>query len=270
MRISFRHVDEEYFGVEEYIRPVANQAVVHNQFICIICEILNVFNKYTEHIVADVKKAMKCFEYRLDKEDKIALSAYRELTEKVEQFYWNVVDDEFGEKLREFNEEQYRRKGMRYPDNRLGQYRGLLFEELVSAAVKTRFVGRLYCTGCQVYINGCRVLARYGEGSASHKETIDIAGWDAEANYGEFYECKINPERFRNENYRYFMELKSTLDSNGIQDYKIGLVSADATENLRAQKRYLEAQDQNCRAEFMLIGREDIFSVQSYCIPEIT
>lgn len=269
MIITFRHVDEEYYGVEEIVRPVAELTVIRPQFICIVCGILNIFHTYSARLVSDVKKALKLNEYRLDKNDKAMLHMYCNLTNLIEDFYWNVVDDEFGRKIKAFNEKQYWQKGMRYPDKRLGQYRGLLFEEIVVAAVEKRYTEKRFCTGCQIYINSRRVIALYGEGSASHKETIDIAGWDDNAKNGEFYECKINPERFRNENYRFFMELKKALDVNGIQNYQIGLVSADTMEHLKAQKRYLEEQDESCKAEFMLIGREDIYNMQSSRMPEL-
>lgn len=239
MIITFRHVDEEYYGVEEIVRPVAELMVIRPQFICIVCEILNIFHTYSARLVSDVKKALKLNEYRLDKNDKAMLHMYCNLTNLIEDFYWNVVDDEFGRKIKAFNEKQYWQKGMRYPDKRLGQYRGLLFEEIVVAAVEKGILRK------------------------------DFARWDDNAKYGEFYECKINPERFRNENYRFFMELKKALDVNGIQNYQVGLVSADTMEHLKAQKRYLEEQDESCKAEFMLIGREDIYNMQSSRMPEL-
>lgn len=270
MRITFKHVDEEYYGVEEIVTPVAELAVSRSQFVSIVCEILNIFHTYTEHIVSDVKKALKLYEYKLDKNDEATLHLYDRLSCLIEGFYWNVVDDEFGKKIRAFNERQYWKNEMRYPDRRLGRYRGLLFEEIVSAAVKNRYVGKKFCAGCLIYINNRHVLARYGVGSASHKETIDIAGWDDEARRGEFYECKVNPDRFETGNYILLMELKAALDAGGAQIYQIGLVSADTGEHLKAQKKYLEEQDERCRGEFMLIGREDIYDMQGYYMAEVT
>lgn len=65
------------------------------------------------------------------------------------------------------------------------------------------------------------------------------------------------------------MELIQVLNTNGIEHYKIGLVSADTAEHPKAQKRYLEANDKECKADFESIEREDIYNLQNYCIPEI-
>lgn len=269
MKITFRRVDEEYYGVEEFIKPIVDVTISYDLFICIVCEILNLCDSYNEHIVKDVKDSLKLFEYRLDENNQKMFSDYSRLSSLIEKFYWNIVGDDFGGKIKAFNEKQYWHDGLRYADGRLGRYRGLLLEELVIAVVKDRFSDKLFCTGCQIYINRGRIIAHYGEGNALHKETIDIAGWADSSKYGEFYECKVNPKRFENENYKYFMELINILNGNGIKNYKIGLVSADAGEHLKAQKKYLEEKDDECKAEFELIGREDIYNMHNYAIPEI-
>lgn len=50
--------------------------------------------------------------------------------------------------------------------------------------------------------------------------------------------------------------------------YILALVSADATRNLKAQKEYLEEEGIDCRIDFELIGRESIFGISRYAIPE--
>lgn len=269
MKITFRHVDEEYYGVQELIKPIVDIAIPYDIFICIVCEILNSFDSYSEHIVNDVKKALKLYKYRLNSEDEKMVADYTVFSELLEKFYWNIVDDEFGMKIKKFNDMQYYHGGLRYSDGRLGRYRGLLFEELVIAIVKDRFIDKSFSTGCQIYVNNTRVIARYGEGNAQHKETMDIAGWVETVKYGEFYECKISPKRFGKENYMYFMELKKVLDENNVNTYVIAFVSADARVNLEMQKRYLETNNQECKMDFQLLGREDIYTIKDFCIPEI-
>ena len=269
MRITFTHVDEEYYGVQQLIEPVVSIAIAYDVFICIMCEILNLFDSYSEHIVNDVKKALGLYKYRLNSEDEKMLADYNTFATLVENFYWNVVDDDFGLEIKKFNDIQYYRENLRYPDKRLGRYRGLLFEELVIAIVKDRFNDDSFSTGCQIYVNNTRVIARYGEGNSYHKETIDIAGWVELVKYGEFYECKISPKRFGEENYRYFVELKKVLDDNKVNNYRIGFVSADARTNLEIQKQYLEDNNQKCNIDFELLGREDIYTMKSFSVPEI-
>ncbi len=274
MNITFTPVDDIYYGVEEYVRPVANIAIKYDAFLQITCVILNTFNTYSEHIVQDVQKALKLYEeYRIRDMEETARNDYVLFSQKVYNFYWTVVDEEFGRQIRDNRQELYYKKKLRYPDNRLHRYRGILFEEIVSAAVRDRFHGSLFCTGCRIHIDHVQVLARYGEGGASHKETIDVAGWNNLAKYGEFYECKVNPKRFGIENYKFFIELKSRLDQNGIPEYVIALASADAKEHLKAQKEYIEScmenEEKGCVIAFTLIGREDLFELLNYTIPDI-
>lgn len=269
MNITFDHVDDKYFGIEEYVSPVVNTAIKYDIFIRILCLILNTFDTYSEHVVNDVSKALKLNEYQIKDMSESARDDYAEFSKNVHNFYWTVVDDEFGTKIKQFNEDLYYRRNLRYADKRLQRYRGILFEEIVCATVKDRFKDSTFCTGCRIYINGVRILARYGEGNSFHKETIDIAGWNSDVSYGEFYECKINPKRFEIQNYKYFIEIKKELDKNTSTQYVLALVSADAQENLKAQKEYIEKLDSNSIISFKLIGREEIFSLLNYRIPEI-
>ena len=270
MRITFSHVDDEYYGVKEYIEPIVNVAIKYDAFVQLLSEILNTFDKYTEHIVNDIDKILslyqKCYGEDMPETQSSDYIIFRKC---VYNFFWNIVDDEFGERAKAYNEDLYYKSRLRYADNRLGRYRGLLFEEIVCATVKDRFSESYFCTGCRIYINGARVIARYGEGDSNHKETIDIAGWDDKAYYGEFYECKISPERFGIPNYKYFIEIKKVLDANGVSKYVLALVSADAKENIKAQKEFIEDSDKECNIEFDLIGRENIHSILNYQIPEI-
>lgn len=268
MKINFNHVDKEYYGIEEYVKPVVDTSIVDERFVQILCTILNTYNKYSEHIVNDVDKALKLFRnFYAEDLTETELMAYESFHKATYDFYWSIVDDEFGNKIKQFNEDLYKEEHLRFADNRLARYRGLLFEKLVYEEVKPRFANSLFDEGCRIYINGVRVIARYGRGNASHKETIDIAGWDESVSYGEFYECKINPIRFEVQNYKYFMELKQELDKNKIHHYIIALVCADARANLCVQKKSIEEENPGCNIEFEIIGREDIYKIKNYLIP---
>lgn len=270
MKITFSRVDDEYYGIKEYIEPVVNITIKYDNFVRILSEILNTFDRYTEHIINDVKKILnlykQCYENDMSTCQK---NDYIIFCESIYNFYWNILDDDFAEKTRVYNENLYFKSGLRYSDNRLSRYRGLLFEELVCATVRNRFIGSIFSSGCRIYVNGVRIIARYGMGNSNHKETVDIAGWNEEAYYGEFYECKINPKRFEIPNYKYFIEIKKVLDANNVKKYILAIVSADAKEHIKAQKEYIESSSAECNIEFELIGREDIHSILNYRIPEI-
>lgn len=269
MKIRFQPRDESFYGIRELIEPVVKLASTNEKYVGILCEILFCFDSYSEHIVNDVEKMMNVFVFRIDKNNPKEIADYLTLKKLVVDFYWQIVNDDFEKKLKMYDQDLYKKHGFRYADNRLQRYRGLLLEQILIMLVKERFQMGEFVTGCRVYINRRRVMVRYGEGNSYHKETIDVAGWIEKVNYGEFYECKINPMRFANENYKYFMELISQLRENKVVNYIVGFVSADATEKLKAQKKLLEEDDETCKEEFALIGREDLYRVKFYNVPEI-
>lgn len=271
MRLKLRRTDKDYYGVSEYILPVVRAAAKHDRFIQIMCEILNTFDTFREDIVERVKKTLEYETYKISGEGETIKADYKLFADSLTDFYWHVVDSEFAREVRKFDQDLYEQNGLRYPDRMLGRYRGLLFESLIDVLVRERFqgTGQLYETGCEILINGCRILARYGDGNSQHKRTLDIVGWDEGKQYGEFYECKVNPKRFEDPNYRFFAELKNVLSTDGRIRYILALVSADATRNLKAQKEYLEEEGVDCRIDFKLIGREDIYGISLYAVPEI-
>lgn len=245
MKLSLKRTDKDYYGVSEYVLPVVRAAAKYDQFIQIMCEILNTFDTFSEDIVNRVKKALELEKYKIRDDDEAVKIAYKLFADRLTDFYWHVVDSEFAKEARRFDQNLYEESGLRYDDYRLGK------------------------TGCEMRVNGSLILARYGDGNSQHKRTLDIVGWDEEMHYGEFYECKVNPKRFENPNYLFFMEIKKALDADSRTRYILALVSADATRNLRAQKEWLEEEDPTCNIDFELIGREDIFGISQYAIPEI-
>ena len=268
MYISFQHVDDDYYGKTEYIKPIVEIASKNAVYVSITCEILNTYSEYSESITNKVKQAMKFAEYKV-KSSECDIEQYRDLCNKMEHFYYTIVDDDFGKVLKQKNETLYWDKGLRYPDRRIARYRGLLFEELVTELVRKRFADEEINTGCRIYINHSRIIAKYGEGNASHKETIDIAAWKKLEKYGEFYECKINPTRFLEENYRYLVKIIETLKQNKVQTYIVAFVSADSSEHVNAQRKYLEMNDKNQNTELLAIGRENLFEIACYEIPNM-
>jgi hypothetical protein len=240
MRITFETVDDEFYGVKEYIMPVIEQCIKNEVFVKILCEILFTFDTFKGSISNDVKKALELEgKVNMYNMDDITKANYKLFSDSLYNFYWNVVDDEFGEEIRKRNEKHYYDKRLRYPDSRLGRYRGLLFEEVVCAMVKGRYEKELFGKGCIIRVNGVKIFARYGE----------------------FYECKIKPIRFEAENYKLFMQIKNVLDKDEHNRYILALVSPDTREHLMARKRFIENTNPECNIEFEVLGREDLFKL---------
>lgn len=272
MKINFKPKDDNFYGTKELITPIVEAAVVNDKFIGILCEILTLFSTYTEDISNKVQKTMKALEFRIDTKNPVEVSEYAKLKEAVYEFYWQIIGDDFAKELEKSNQVLYRKYGFRFADKRLHRYRGLLLEHILIALVKERFNGAMFQTGCQIYINGRRIIALYGQGNSYHKETMDVCGWIESVKYGEFYECKINPDRFKEENYRYFLELIKCLQENKISNYIVGFVSAESTECIRARIEILEKLEKipvDCKVLFQIVGRDDLYRTRFYKIPEI-
>ena len=176
MKIKFKHVDDDFPKIEEWIMPIVNISTRYEIFVRIVCELLNVYGEFHESLYNTVEKALKKFRYILDSEDDNLQFSYSELSGYILNFYYNVISDEFARDLFRYDQDKYNKYHFEYAQNRIARYRGLLFEELVAALVKKRFENHMFERGCRVYINGERVMAHYGKGNASHKETFDIVG----------------------------------------------------------------------------------------------
>lgn len=230
MKIRFMRTDNDIFGEDEIIHPIIQISRNNDVYISILTELLFKFNTYTEKICFNVEKTLKLFQYRVEEDD---IEEYAKFSKLVYNFYYTVVDDDFGREIEKNNVDFYIQNKLRFADKRLHLYRGRLFEVLISSLVKPRFVNEYFETGCKIFINNSHVFVRYGEGMASHKETFDIAGWIENSEYGEFYECKINPERFTEANYRLLEELEKRLLECNISNCIIAFVSADSTNKIR-------------------------------------
>lgn len=241
MKIRFMRTDNDIFGEDEIIHPIIQISRNNDVYISILTELLFKFNTYTEKICFNVEKTLKLFQYRVEEDD---IEEYAKFSKLVYNFYYTVVDDDFGREIEKNNVDFYIQNKLRFADKRLHLYRGRLFEVLISSLVKPRFVNEYFETGCKIFINNSHVFVRYGEGMASHKETFDIAGWIENSEYGEFYECNI---------------------SNCI----IAFVSADSTNKILQIKRDIEEKNKNISSEFRIIGRDSISEIPRYEIPEI-
>lgn len=267
MKVKLFTVDESYYGVDNIITPVVKLASEYESFTIILCEILNFNCSYNAHICNDVKTALKYAEYRIDKKNSTEYSKYQLFSELVYDFYWKIAEDDvFEDEMRKYNSTQFQKKEFYYPDKRMSVYRGLMLEELLYQLVEKRFEGEMLRKGCRVVINGLMVQIGYNYGNINHKQTVDIAGWVENTKYGEFYECKVSPYNFKQPNYIYLKELKDNL--NGANSTMVAFVSADATRNLLSKKSEIEFNTK-MSSDFEVFGRDKIFSLKGFCVPEI-
>mgnify|MGYP000065514740 FL=1 len=93
MKITFKRKDNDYPGYKEYIKPVVDQAFFSDTFIEILCEILTVFNVYSNDICYKILKALKLGEFKVNEKEK---DAYKSFSNSLYSFYYNVVSDDFG------------------------------------------------------------------------------------------------------------------------------------------------------------------------------
>lgn len=265
MKITFKRKDNDYPGYKEYIKPVVDQAFFSDTFIEILCEILNVFNEYSNDICYKILKALKLGEFKVNEKEK---DAYKSFSNSLYSFYYNVVSDDFGKFIFSKNQDLYNKNSLKFEDRRLQRYRGLLFEALVTKIVSIRFEEGEFETGCKVYINSNMILIHYGEGNAKHKETFDFAGWKEKEKYGEFHEFKINPSRFTKENYQLFAELIRQLNINNVSNYLVSVACADFTTNMKeCIKSIEETMEDTEKIKFEVYGRDKLANLGSKCAP---
>ena len=234
MNVFLKRTDDDYYGVKEYILPVVQAAIKSATYLEILCMILNTYDTYTEHISNDVSKALKLYG-NLKKEDmsEAELQNYADFSQKLYDLYWTIVDDEFGKEIFKANQDLCNKHKLKLVENRLGRYRGILFEEVVAAMVEERFQEGDFQKGCKIRIDGTWIRIGYDTGNSKHKETFDVAGWKNDLFYGEFYECKVNPERFTEENYRLFEMLWKELEQHFNIQYILALVSSETKEKVK-------------------------------------
>lgn len=142
MKVRLKRTDKDYYGVGEYILPVVEAAAKYDQFIQILCEILNTFDTFSEDIVNKVKKTLELEKYKINEGDETVKEDYKLFANRLEMFYWHVVDYEFAEEVKKFDQDLYQEKRLYHTDYRLGRYRGILFEVLIDALVRNRYQGR--------------------------------------------------------------------------------------------------------------------------------
>lgn len=276
MKIYFTPRDNTYYGIKEIIEPIVDIAITNASFMKIVCSLLTVIDTYDNSDNKFNDKIRKCLllyrklyiEYESDKDD--LLIKFQPLEDAIINFYYAIIEDyDFENNIRAYDEKNYYKEHLYDAKKRLSRYRGLLFEKLVESLTKKRFDSGLFETGCRIYINNSHLIFHYGTGDASHKETIDIAGWIDDIKYGEFYECKINPDRLAREHYKFLALIIDVLKDNKISNCIVAFVSADSEANMVSRKKYIESLYDDCNSDFALIGLEDIYKINSYSVPEI-
>ena len=116
MIINFRRTDDNFYKEKELILPIVDLAFENEKYVGIVCEVLNLFYSYSEDIVNKITKMLKSLEFRMNPEE---ISNYRMLSKKIVDFYWEVVDDEFGKQARAFDQDLYYKQHLQYSDMRL-------------------------------------------------------------------------------------------------------------------------------------------------------
>lgn len=100
MKIRFMRTDNDIFGEDEIIHPIIQISRNNDVYISILTELLFKFNTYTEKICFNVEKTLKLFQYRVEEDD---IEEYAKFSKLVYNFYYTVVDDDFGREIEKNN-----------------------------------------------------------------------------------------------------------------------------------------------------------------------
>lgn len=144
--------------------------------------------------------------------------------------------------------------------------RGLVPEKLVEKIFLLRYQGKTRNQGFGALVTLDKEDIKYiceapydkgPEDSDKNRQTVDAGAWDGKK--GEFIEVKFNPEAFHTKDIRYLRLLASELKNKEL-NHSIYLIAMD-DKNLTEQRlKHLDLWESG---EFILVGREEIFELQT-------
>lgn len=266
MDIRLEKADTVYVEIQDIRQKIALMLCEHQNFIEIVCEILLNITKADNNISKELGTLFKLHSFEIPTTD---ISAYNEIKDLIIDYYLLIQDFDFESKLRSNHPKEFRNFHLEQNENKINLLRGVLFEAIVENMVIKRFGNADFCAGCYIYIDNNKVHIYYSNGR--RKETFDIAGWDKVNSYGEFYECKIRPDKFMKENYELLIKLKRCLWAAGERTYKIIVAVADSLITLQQRILEIELDIENGKKinDLILYGRGNLEKINEIVIPEI-
>lgn len=264
MKIQFQKKDAEYYGIEVFRKDIAVITCKHPVFIEIVSTVLLELCDASNNLTKELCNIMELYAFMIDDSKE---KEYFELKNKLIDYFIMIQDFDFDSKLRAYNSKEYAQYGLSDNQKKMNVFRGILFEAIVEELAHERFAVGQFETGCCVIINERSVLVHYSNGRV--KETFDIVGWNCAVPWGEFYECKIRPDKFKPENYELMLKLEKYLMRNRVFNYKIIVASADAENNVLQQIKVLEETMSLKLSKLECYGRETIQKIYEISIPII-
>lgn len=253
MKIQFQKKDAEYYKIETLRKEIATITCKHPIFIEIVSTILLELYESSDNLTKELDTLINLNKYKVDRSNE---EEYKTLKNKLIDYYMLIHDFNFDKNLKKYNPDEYSNYKLYDNQKKMNVFRGILFEAMVEEMVRERFSNEQFSTGCCVIINKTKICIYYNNGKI--KETFDIAGWDRHVSAGEFYECKIRPNKFGIENYTLMLQLEKHLLKNKISNYKIIVASADAKNNISQQLNELETKITSKLKKLECYGRDNI------------
>lgn len=264
MNIHFRKEDAEYVLVQDIRKDIADIIYENTCFIEMVCEILLGIYELHNNITKEIDEEFKLREYKIDQKD---LPAFNRLKDLFCDYFILIQDFGFEAKLRQYNPREFKSYRLDLNEKKLNVFRGVLFEAIIESFIKYRYLETKFETGCVVLVNNHEICIYYDNGK--RKKTIDIAGWDDRNKAGEFYECKIRPKNFNEENYRYLNKIETILRSHHVRNYRIAFVSADSQDFVESKIKEIQATVTYKPKNIELFGRNFLTSMINFSFPEI-
>ena len=264
MKIQFQKKDADYYKIEELRKQIASITSKYPVFIEIVATVLLELYEASNQLTKELSDLMDMSKFLVDESK---YEDYKKLKDMLIEYYMLIQDFNFDSNLQAKNPDEYRNYKLYDNQKKMNVFRGILFEAIVEELARERFNIGQFETGCCVLINGNKVFVRYGNGNI--KETFDIAGWNCDVPWGEFYECKLRPDKFKIENYELMLQLENCLRRNMISNYKIIVASADAEKNIVQQIVQLEAEISSKVNKIECFGRESIQRIYEISVPII-
>lgn len=254
VQIEFGQFDKNYKIIEEKTKKVSKFIYENRNYVSLLKSIIFNNSQWTSDTINKIEKSLKFSK-------KIYLNK-GESEENYSNFYIlitnlykivnipNIIQTlKAGKIIFEYSQQAV-----------LDLIRGKLFEELCILILKERFKNSPYYIGCDIYINGNKIVTNCTE-NAKTKHSVDFVGEVQKHKCYEIYEFKIQPKGFTYDNYQHFKNIYCTFKQNDIKCELFCLVF-EYSEYVRTQIESYYERDHGDNLDYSVIGGDNLFDLE--------
>lgn len=259
---DFKRLDEDKTYIDTKAKALVDFVIKHIEFLPYLCDCITTYTSL-QHFEMKSEDGEDLFleyaeTFEFENED-----SYDYVDEFVEVFRdtYNIYND--SNNVNEYenyiqNSVKVEMKYNEFCQNQLGNVRGRILEILLEEFIEKRYkpnrsrVSNYFLK----FQSGCRIKLNGKELTLKNRKTVDIAAWDG--SMGEFYEAKINPERFDEDVLNLLTLIKNALDNAKVNAI-VGCVSMKEKETMIVcMEKVIEEQNINYNSSIQVYGKNEL------------